>query len=123
MDAPRFLTFMSGPRDGETIEIDWQAEASGVLLGRLATCTVCLPDDPEVSRNHARLSTSKSGCTLEDLDSANGTFVGEFRTEERVKGKQTIQPGQIFRVGRTRFQLDSAMSDSARALAFAAAAR
>jgi pSer/pThr/pTyr-binding forkhead associated (FHA) protein len=48
------------------------------ILGREPGCDEVL-DDPRVSRRHARLTQSPEGLTIEDLDSANGTFVNGAR--------------------------------------------
>jgi DNA-binding winged helix-turn-helix (wHTH) protein len=44
------------------------------LIGRRADCAVII-DRPSVSRVHARLLVSRTGTTVEDLRSKNGTFV------------------------------------------------
>lgn len=52
------------------------AEFEPILIGRDADCTVVL-SGPLISGRHARLLRTDKGLELEDLDSANGTFVDE----------------------------------------------
>ena len=43
-----------------------------IILGRESNCDICIPNR-QVSRRHARISTSENGVILEDLQSKNGT--------------------------------------------------
>jgi pSer/pThr/pTyr-binding forkhead associated (FHA) protein len=69
--------------------------ASSVLLGREAG-DIVFPDDPYVSREHARLrleiETSSMAVYLEDLESANGTYM-------RIRGGAQVRALDTFRVG------------------------
>jgi len=107
MTPPLVLTFMSGPRDGEMVTLVAQGDPPMVTFGRLATCGVSLPDDPDVSRQHARLTWRDGAWWIEDAGSSNGTFLGEFAAASRVTGPTRVSVGKIFRVGRTRFRLES----------------
>lgn len=110
------LTRMSGPLDGEVLQVPAGAALSqGVTFGRQPPSTILLSDDPEVSRLHARLSLRDGGWWLEDLRSANGTFVGEFAHSVRISAAVRLPYGQIFRVGRTRFRLEAADTQKAAA--------
>jgi pSer/pThr/pTyr-binding forkhead associated (FHA) protein len=106
MTPPLVLTFMSGPRDGEVVTLAAQGDAAMVTFGRLATCGVSLPDDPDVSRQHARLTWRDGSWWVEDAGSSNGTFLGEFAGASRVTAPTRVSVGEIFRVGRTRFRLE-----------------
>jgi len=64
-----------------------------VMVGRDRTCQVVL-SHPAVSRRHARITLSGNAYVLEDLKSANGTYVNNTRVE-RVK----LKPGDIVRFG------------------------
>lgn len=69
------------------------------LIGRTSDADIWLGDDG-VSRKHARLIKTGSGFVLEDLNSANGTFVqGERITKKEIKDGDQIQlgPAAIFR--------------------------
>ena len=100
------LTYMSGPDDGRTEVIEVEAGNATVTIGRLPDCTISIPGDPDVSRKHARLVSRDDEWWLEDLGSANGTFIGEFAQSRKIAAATKLLPGQIFRVGLTRFRLE-----------------
>ena len=66
-----------------------------IVFGREAG-DVLFPNDPFVSRQHARLRLELVGAamavSLEDLDSANGTYI-------RIRGSATLQHKDTFRIG------------------------
>ncbi|HYC92263.1 MAG TPA: FHA domain-containing serine/threonine-protein kinase [Thermoanaerobaculia bacterium] len=64
-----------------------------VMVGRDRTCTIVL-QHPAVSRRHARISLTGQAPVLEDLQSANGTYVNNTRIERVV-----LKPGDIVRFG------------------------
>ena len=64
-----------------------------VLAGPGKTCSIVLPH-PAVSRRHARITLSGHAPVLEDLKSANGTYVNENRVERAV-----LKPGDVVRFG------------------------
>jgi pSer/pThr/pTyr-binding forkhead associated (FHA) protein len=70
-----------------------------LLIGRLAPDHEGrLGDDPVLSRRHARVSRGVDGqLTIEDLRSANGTYVND----ERLEAPRMLDPGDVIRVGRT----------------------
>ncbi len=100
------LTYMSGPEDGRTDVISVAGNNAEATIGRLADCTISIPVDPDASRKHARLFSRDGGWWLEDLGSANGTFIGEFAQSRKIAAAVRLVPGQIFRVGLTRFRLE-----------------
>lgn len=65
-----------------------------VVVGRTAQCKVAIQDST-VSRMHARVYADGQAVYLEDLGSANGTFVDG----ERVMGTVRLADGQIVRPG------------------------
>jgi hypothetical protein len=66
-----------------------------VVFGRAGDCDVTVPES-SVSGRHARLSWDASTIVVEDLGSANGTWVDGERVERAV-----IKVGQDVRLGRT----------------------
>jgi pSer/pThr/pTyr-binding forkhead associated (FHA) protein len=76
-----------------------------LLIGRLASeHDGRLGDDPVISRRHARVSRTADGqLTIEDLGSANGTFVND----ERLDAPRTLDLGDVVRVGRTLLEVIS----------------
>jgi serine/threonine-protein kinase len=64
-----------------------------IMVGRDRTCSIVLTH-PAVSRRHARITLSGTNVVLEDLKSANGTYVNNTRVE-RAK----LKPGDVVRFG------------------------
>ena len=101
------LTYMSGPEDGRSVVIPVERGDAVVTLGRLPECTISIADDPDASRKHARVVCRNGEWWLEDMGSANGTFIGEFKESRRISAPVKLVAGQIFRVGLTRFRLEN----------------
>lgn len=98
------LTFMSGSRDGEVVQLATAGSPPSISIGRNAPCELAITDDPDLSRRHARIFWSGGTWMLEDLNSSNGSFVGEFQASRRITGTSVLQQGDIFRVGLTRLR-------------------
>jgi serine/threonine-protein kinase len=64
-----------------------------VMVGRDRTCSIVLTH-PAVSRRHAKITLSGTSCVLEDLKSANGTYVNDSRVE-----RANLKPGDVVRFG------------------------
>ena len=64
-----------------------------VMVGRDRTCSIVLAH-PAVSRRHARITLSGQNALLEDLHSANGTYVNNARVE-----RVALKPGDVVRFG------------------------
>jgi DNA-binding winged helix-turn-helix (wHTH) protein len=64
------------------------------LIGREPASAVCL-DVASVSRRHARIAITQAGAQLEDLQSKNGTKVGEVMVASPV----ALQNGDRIRIG------------------------
>src|SRR6478752_4489140 len=64
-----------------------------VIVGRTAQCDLQL-DDPSVSRRHCSLSLDNGHVRVQDLQSANGTFVNE-----RSIAEGSAKPGDLIRLG------------------------
>src|SRR5947208_3411160 len=88
------LQVMEGTELGKLLSID-----ADLLIGRLAPEDEGrLGGDPEISRRHARVSRGADGqLAIEDLGSANGTFVND----ERIDAPRPLVAGDRIRVGRT----------------------
>jgi hypothetical protein len=114
------ITFMSGPHDGKTLSFEQpeMGEERVLLIGRREGCDVHLNFDSQASRIHARLgcasipvTASESvdnpfmlGFWLEDGNSRNGTFMEKDKLP--IRGRVSLRPGSLFRVGRTWMRLD-----------------
>lgn len=105
------LTFMSGSRDGEVVQLEAAGTPRSVSLGRSEPCELVITDDPDLSRRHTRILWNGASWLLEDLNSSNGTFIGEFQAERRLSGTSAIKEGEIFRAGLTRLRLGGAGND------------
>ncbi len=82
-------------RDGRIV--NHLVPAGEVVLGR-AGAVPLLAEDEEASRKHARLFVDSEGyLNVEDLGSANGTFLNE----ERLVGRRKLYSGDKVRLGRT----------------------
>jgi len=117
------LTFMSGSRDGEVVQLTAAGTPQSVSIGRTAPCDLVILDDPDMSRRHARIVWNGSSWTLEDMGSSNGTFIGEFQAERKLAAPTAIKDGEIFRVGLTRLRLGGAKDERVAAAGAAAVAK
>ncbi len=81
-----------------------------VTIGRAPTNQIVLKDE-RCSRNHAELFVSQDQWVLRDLESRNGTVVGEHR----LTGDWVLKPGDVIRIGRSQLvfvhSLTQAFSD------------
>ncbi len=64
-----------------------------ITIGRAGTNQIVIKDE-RCSRNHAEIFLTRGAWTLRDLDSRNGTFVGE----RQVRGDYTLVPGDVVRI-------------------------
>jgi len=96
MAMPKYLLRgVSGPTFGKVY-----AMVGAMSVGRSSDCDICIPID-EISRNHAKLQSATDGVVVEDLASANGTFVND----QRVHASTLIKPGDEVRFDTVRFLL------------------
>ena len=65
--------------DGQRITLD----NTVISIGRLQESTIFV-NDPNISRNQAKVHLGENGYLLSDLDSTNGTLVNGFRMSEHV---------------------------------------
>jgi eukaryotic-like serine/threonine-protein kinase len=64
-----------------------------VMVGRDRSCSIVIAH-PAVSRRHAKITRAGSDFTVEDLQSANGTYVNNRKIE-----KSGLKPGDVLRFG------------------------
>ncbi len=73
-----------------------------LVIGRAVSGEGQLSEDPELSRRHARVAREPDGqLVIEDLGSANGTFVNG----QRVETRQRLKLGDAVRIGSTTMQV------------------
>ncbi len=82
----------AGPGEGRAVAL----RPEGVRVGRDGDNDLVL-EDGGASRHHARIQAEGGGWILEDLGSANGTWIGGQRVQ-----RQRVPPGVYFRLGETR---------------------
>jgi FHA domain len=91
------LRVTAGGAAGSEISLDQE-----FAIGRSAEGLGKLGDDPQLSRRHARVARDPGGQVfIEDLGSTNGTFVND----QRISGRQALNPGDRIRVGHTQLSL------------------
>lgn len=93
--VPRYvLRGVSGPTFGRSFGVGGE-----MVLGRQTDCDVCVPTG-EVSRRHARIKPGPDGVLVEDLDSANGTYINGKRIHSGM-----LHPGEELALDTVRFML------------------
>ncbi len=86
------LVVRQGARAGTVFPLT----ADSVVLGREEGVDISLRD-PEVSRQHARVSWQSGTYVLEDLGSTNGTFLNGMQ----ITGQRPLRPGDSIGLGQT----------------------
>ncbi len=95
MALPRFvLRGTSGSTFSKTFALH-----GSMVVGRSTDCEISIPTD-EVSRRHAQLKVAVDGVHVEDLGSANGTFINGTRVRTGL-----LKPGDELRLDTVRFML------------------
>lgn len=92
---PKYLSIDSGPLVGRTFTL-----STDLTIGRSVDNQIILDDD-YVSTHHARLSPSRQGVLLQDLNSTNGTFVND----SRITTPTLVTAADRIRIGRTSMSL------------------
>jgi hypothetical protein len=115
MAAPTHrLIVRTGPNPGMVFDLAKEV----TLLGRDVTNDIVL-GDPEVSRQHARLTQTPAGFILEDLGSTNGTFVNG----ERLVTARALAAGNLLGFGENVTVTFDSITPEAAATVMAAAVR
>jgi pSer/pThr/pTyr-binding forkhead associated (FHA) protein len=95
MAVPRFvLRGVSGAAFGKTYPVP-----GPVVIGRQQDCDIAVASE-EISRRHAQVRPSPDGLLVEDLGSANGTFINGKRVQSGL-----MRPGEELRLDTIRFLL------------------
>jgi pSer/pThr/pTyr-binding forkhead associated (FHA) protein len=103
--SPR-LVAIDGPLSGQTFYLDEPVSS----IGRLGSNDICL-DDLYVSRQHCVIRTEGDEYIIEDLNSANGTYVNG----ELVK-VCSLTEGALIQIGTSQFRFRLQNPDEAMAL-------
>ena len=96
-------TTSAGLRVADGPDTDRMFPVTGAVMsiGRSQNNDIVL-NDPFVGRNHARLSAAAEKYVVEDLESANGTFVNG----QRIQDATTLKNGDRIEVGHTILELE-----------------
>lgn len=86
------LVMFDHSRDGAVVLV----QGPELTIGRRSDSGLVI-SGPEVSRSHARLLETEEGFVLEDLGSANGTYLNGLRV-----GRSLIKSGDEIRIGNSR---------------------
>src|SRR6478609_5454555 len=88
------LRGVSGATFGKTFAL-----TGTMVIGRQADSDIPVPAE-EISRHHARLQVTADGVLVEDMNSANGTFINDKRIQNGL-----MKPGEELRLDTVRFML------------------
>ncbi|HWQ08442.1 MAG TPA: FHA domain-containing protein, partial [Holophaga sp.] len=88
---------LSGPVEGRDYLIQ-----GPTVLGRDASADIVL-DDRSASRRHAELRPTPRGLMLTDLESSNGTWLGEAQ----LFAPLPLKAGDVFAIGTSRFLVEA----------------
>ncbi|MDH3417998.1 MAG: FHA domain-containing protein [Gammaproteobacteria bacterium] len=77
---------------------DYPLDKTTLTIGRGTTCDIQIGTH-YVSREHARITTTDTGCFIEDLGSRNGVFVNAVKVE-----RQDLEANDLITVGDTQFR-------------------
>lgn len=93
---PSVLAVTQGPLTGTTVNLASQP----ILIGRAPDSTLVITDD-YASGRHARVYSENGRWFVEDLNSTNGTYLGQ----QKLNRPQPITVGQPIRIGKTVLEL------------------
>ncbi|MBB6122027.1 FHA domain-containing protein FhaB/FipA [Nocardiopsis algeriensis] len=94
--GPSVLAVTQGPLSGTTVQLGSQP----ILIGRAPDSTLVITDD-YASGRHARVYSENGRWFVEDLNSTNGTYLGQ----QKLNRPQPITVGQPIRIGKTVLEL------------------
>jgi pSer/pThr/pTyr-binding forkhead associated (FHA) protein len=100
------LQILSGPGAGAEAAVI----GGSATIGREPECDLQVLDS-EVSRRHAKVTVRDGEAAIEDLNSANGTYVNG----ERILGPYKLAPGDHIEIGEATIQLTSPVFEHAAA--------
>jgi EmrB/QacA subfamily drug resistance transporter len=98
------LRILGGPGAGATAPV----RGGSATIGREPECDLQVLDS-EVSRRHAKVTIRDGVATIDDLHSANGTYVNG----ERILETYTLAPGDRIEIGEATIELTSPVFEGA----------
>lgn len=106
--AELFVEIVEGVGAGHRLPLERPLD-----IGRDPSMPLALEHDTLTSRRHARLTPQPGQAVVEDLGSANGTFVND----QPIHSPRVVRPGDRVRVGLTVLEVRSAQQVQQRASA------
>jgi len=95
MAVPKYvLRGVSGPAFGKTFPVP-----GPLVIGRAPECDISITSE-EISRRHAQVKPIQDGLAVDDLGSANGTYINGQRVQHGL-----LKPGDELRLDAIRFLL------------------
>lgn len=93
------------------------ASPSHLILGRSRSCTMRLPGDATVSRQHCLIEVDEDGAWIQDLGSLNGTLINGMKIGQRERSsaddatmlqpaRQVLQTGDELRICNNAFVVE-----------------
>jgi pSer/pThr/pTyr-binding forkhead associated (FHA) protein len=82
------------------IEVHLDVGDESAILGASSSCDLRV-DHPTVSRRHLQLTPTAEGLRIRDLDSKNGTWIGNVRVHEGI-----VAPGGSIRLGQVELLVE-----------------
>jgi hypothetical protein len=79
-----------------------------LTIGRKSGNTIVLADDLKVSRHHTTISRHGNEYVIEDVGSANGTYVNS----QRLEAPQVLKNGDVIQMGDTVFTVSLPVADT-----------
>ena len=104
MSQLAYLVIREGSKWSDVLRL---VPGQSVTVGRAPTNQIVLKDE-RCSRNHAEVFMSSGQWTLRDLDSRNGTMVGN----QVVRGDWLLNPSDIIRIGHTQLVFVHKLADA-----------
>lgn len=95
-NEPSALVVIQGSLKGTSVDLS----AQPILIGRAPDSTLVITDD-YASGRHARVYSDNGRWFVEDLNSTNGTYLGQ----QKLNRPQPITVGQPIRIGKTVLEL------------------
>jgi hypothetical protein len=90
MSSDSWLVESQGPEPGQSFTLDQER----LTVGRDPSNDIVI-NDPQVSRQHARITQQPTATVIEDLGSTNGTFVNGMR----LVGPHVLANGDVIGLG------------------------
>jgi pSer/pThr/pTyr-binding forkhead associated (FHA) protein len=112
VDGLAYLVIREGTKWSDVFRL---VPGQSVIVGRAPTSQIVVKDE-RCSRSHCEIFFTGGKWILRDLESRNGTIVGN----QSVRGDWELQPGDVIRAGRSQlvfvYQLSEAFSDTSSVL-------